>query len=688
MSSGSPFGTVPSFADLSPADMADLIARMQQGPADPRGSGMIPNTQGQAPGFGGLGLGDLLGFGGGGQPAGPGAFQPVRGAGDVDPSGRGTGPIDQRRPSIAMNEADAQRLERQQAGPQDLAALGAPQGSPDHLLFGRDGLGGGASGFTGQADPYGSRTVPLPPGRPTDDALAMPVATGAVPFGVNPGPAGPVPPGGRPTSTAAIDSTREPGTLKGPGSLSPPTPVNSFDPLTGQVTSGQPQPLGVPQGAVQPQGGPAGQESMQRFLGATGLTPPAGPSAGAPAGAPAPGAPGAQGSSFMDRFAAGLNSPDFGNFLRSMSIGLLTQRGIPAGIGAGFENYQQSQAGQLKQQLQTFKLYQEQQQQNAARAYVKARGGSAELQELAAASPSSVLSGGLTGLNVQPPANYRLRADGQGYEYIPGSAADPEKIGLDKSAGRDGSFTLSPGQTRYGEDNQPVAASPAAPKELRPGATLYDQKTFQPILTAPPAKPEGFDTETKLRTEFSKQLGSFADVHDGYGRVIAATKQRQDTPGSVSPAADIGLIFGYMKMLDPGSVVREGEYATAKNAAGVPDRVVNAYNKAINGEFLTDRQRQDFIGQADSLYGTARKTAEGVATRYRGLATQYSVDPDRSVYLPEAPTPPRLGGQGQGQGQEQAPAVPQGAPDGTRRAPDGKFYAPDPTRPGRFLEVR
>ena len=191
------------------------------------------------------------------------------------------------------------------------------------------------------------------------------------------------------------------------------------------------------------------------------------------------------------------------------------------------------------------------------------------------------------------------------------------------------------------------AATPAKPIIARPGATILDGETYKPLYTAPGNKPEGFETEDKLRTEFSKQLGTFGQVHDGYGRVIAATRQREANPGSVSPASDIGLIFGYMKMLDPGSVVREGEYATAKQATGVPERVLNAYNKAVNGEFLTDRQRQDFLGQAAELYGTARKTADGVAERYRGLAQQYGVSPDRTVYMPEMPTPPRIGQQSQ-----------------------------------------
>jgi hypothetical protein len=36
-----------------------------------------------------------------------------------------------------------------------------------------------------------------------------------------------------------------------------------------------------------------------------------------------------------------------------------------------------------------------------------------------------------------------------------------------------------------------------------------------------------------------------------------------------------------MKMLDPTSVVREGEFATAQNAASIPIKIVNMYNKAL-----------------------------------------------------------------------------------------------------------
>jgi hypothetical protein len=266
----------------------------------------------------------------------------------------------------------------------------------------------------------------------------------------------------------------------------------------------------------------------------------------------------------------------------------------------------------------------------------------------------------------------------------PGFEADPNKPGAERYVVGSQADPNYKGSVAGAEAKAKDEAVGDKLVNVRPGGVLFDPNTRQPVYTAPGNEPEGFKTEDKLRTEFSKQLGTFGQVHDGYGRVIAATKQREANPAAVSPASDIGLVFGFMKMLDPGSVVREGEYATAKNAAGVPERVLNAYNKVLKGEFLSTEQRKDFLGQAAELYGTARHTADGVAERYRGLATQYGVDPGRSVYLPEAPTPPKLGASAS----QETSEIPRGAPTGTRRAPDGNLYAPDPARPGKYLQVR
>lgn len=113
--------------------------------------------------------------------------------------------------------------------------------------------------------------------------------------------------------------------------------------------------------------------------------------------------------------------------------------------------------------------------------------------------------------------------------------------------------------------------------------------------------------------------------------VAAAYEKVQSSASNNSPAGDLSLIFNYMKMLDPGSVVREGEFATAQNAAGVPDRVVNMYNKILNGERLNPTQRKDFFNQAGNTFNAQMAQQERFNQGFRDLATSYGLNPNQVV---------------------------------------------------------
>jgi len=86
-----------------------------------------------------------------------------------------------------------------------------------------------------------------------------------------------------------------------------------------------------------------------------------------------------------------------------------------------------------------------------------------------------------------------------------------------------------------------------------------------------------------------------------------------------------------MKMLDPGSTVREGEFATAQNAGGVSDTIAARYNQVLNGERLTEAQRADFLSQAAQQYSGATQLFEDRATQYKDIAQQYGYKPERIV---------------------------------------------------------
>lgn len=146
-----------------------------------------------------------------------------------------------------------------------------------------------------------------------------------------------------------------------------------------------------------------------------------------------------------------------------------------------------------------------------------------------------------------------------------------------------------------------------------------------------------------LRKELSglPQVKAFNDVSVAFDKIQKAAK----VP---SAAGDLSLIFAYMKLLDPGSTVREGEFANAQNATGVPGQVLNMYNRALKGERLAPEQRADFLGQAQNLYGAHEEQVRPLFERYRGLAEKAGATPDDvTPGLPETepPAPTRKKGE-------------------------------------------
>lgn len=131
-------------------------------------------------------------------------------------------------------------------------------------------------------------------------------------------------------------------------------------------------------------------------------------------------------------------------------------------------------------------------------------------------------------------------------------------------------------------------------------------------------------SSTDLRKEV---MGS--PVFKAAQEVKTAWQKIQGAPPN--PAGDISLLYGFMKLQDPGSTVREGEYATAANAQGVPEWVRLQWNKMVDGDKLGDAQRRQFKNEAGRLYSSQRRTLDPQLGEYRRIAQQEGVDPDSVV---------------------------------------------------------
>jgi hypothetical protein len=104
--------------------------------------------------------------------------------------------------------------------------------------------------------------------------------------------------------------------------------------------------------------------------------------------------------------------------------------------------------------------------------------------------------------------------------------------------------------------------------------------------------------------------------------------------------ADVSLIFAFMKMLDPRSVVREGEFTTAEKTGGAADYLVNQANKVFGGGALKPSQRESFYKQARDLLQRKADDLTQVNVGAEKAAKEFEVD--FNLYKVEPKVPPAV----------------------------------------------
>jgi len=143
-------------------------------------------------------------------------------------------------------------------------------------------------------------------------------------------------------------------------------------------------------------------------------------------------------------------------------------------------------------------------------------------------------------------------------------------------------------------------------------------------------KGKTFEDSSKLRKEFLAQSKEYQKVRDAYTRVVNSTKDP-------SPAGDLSLIFNYMKMLDPGSVVRESEFATAASSGSFGERIQAATQKVLSGERLSPNMRADFVKKSGALMEGMQKQHMKREANYTGIAGKNGLPVDEVVVDITAP---------------------------------------------------
>lgn len=136
------------------------------------------------------------------------------------------------------------------------------------------------------------------------------------------------------------------------------------------------------------------------------------------------------------------------------------------------------------------------------------------------------------------------------------------------------------------------------------------------------AKQLAFTNETKLRESNDKGLKGFYAIQDAFGGILASAEEG-------SGPSDIALVTMYMKVIDPGSVVRDGEFITARESGSFATAMQNSVAKIQSGQILQPEQRKAFVKAAYNLYEKAMDRYTTKRNVYSGIAEQYGLDPER-----------------------------------------------------------
>ena len=146
---------------------------------------------------------------------------------------------------------------------------------------------------------------------------------------------------------------------------------------------------------------------------------------------------------------------------------------------------------------------------------------------------------------------------------------------------------------------------------------LERQRQAQPML---PEDRRKFLTGLRSDIRAEPTFKIYQEMRNGYQNVRTGADRD-------SAEGDLALIYGIAKILDPGSVVRESEFATVEAAQGKLQQLLNTPQKFFEGDRLTPENRKQLLLMAHSLANEKLTTAQKeLRAVYEPLAKEGNID--------------------------------------------------------------
>jgi len=142
---------------------------------------------------------------------------------------------------------------------------------------------------------------------------------------------------------------------------------------------------------------------------------------------------------------------------------------------------------------------------------------------------------------------------------------------------------------------------------------------------------EQITTEQKFRKEFNAlpQVDSVIESNKFYNEITELVASQQTNPDG---PADIAILFNYMKMIDPESVVRESEGVMLRDASNLPSSLVARWKHITStGEMLPNPVRLNVQKATEVIMAQRVKTYDTLYDQYSKIAADSGFDVDRTM---------------------------------------------------------
>lgn len=128
-------------------------------------------------------------------------------------------------------------------------------------------------------------------------------------------------------------------------------------------------------------------------------------------------------------------------------------------------------------------------------------------------------------------------------------------------------------------------------------------------------------------TELRKEVAGLQEVKD-YKVANASINSIIESAGLDSGYGDIAMITSYMRLIDPSTGVKEGEFKNAEEAISKAAQLYNVPKKWAKGTRLTPEGRQALINAAKAQYKSRESIYNDTIGFYKDQAKNYNVKPE------------------------------------------------------------